>query len=222
VQHPRVALELADQPDVAAEHVAPLLDRRRSGIRTPGGDRGDAREQPRVAHRAAPDHHGVAAGGLADALEAGHVDDVAVADHRDVGRHRGADQPDDLEIGVAGEALGAGAAVDGDHPRAGLDQRAGELGRVPVLVSQPARCLTVTGTSGGTASTTARTRRCATSGSRISAEPHSPATTRLAGQPMLMSTSDAPIDTAICAAIAIGPSSRPKICTPNCARRGWR
>ena len=80
---------------------------------------------------------------------------------------------------------------------------------------QPARCLTVTGTSAGTARTTARTSAAAISGSRISAEPHSPATTRLAGQPMLMSTTEAPIATAISAAFCIGPSSRPKIWTPK-------
>ena len=80
---------------------------------------------------------------------------------------------------------------------------------------QPARCLTVTGTCAGTALTTARTNSCAISGSRISAEPHSPATTRLAGQPMLISTSDAPINTASRAAASIAAGSRPKIWTPN-------
>jgi len=80
---------------------------------------------------------------------------------------------------------------------------------------QPARCFTVTGTCAGTAATTARTSSCAMAGSRISADPHSPATTRLAGQPMLMSTSDAPIATAIFAAASILSGSRPKICTPN-------
>src|SRR6185436_16659251 len=75
--------------------------------------------------------------------------------------------------------------------------------------------LTVTGTCGGTAATTAGTSSCAIAGSRISAEPHSPATTRFAGQPMLMSTSDAPIVTAIRAAASIAAGSRPKIWTPN-------
>jgi hypothetical protein len=73
----------------------------------------------------------------------------------------------------------------------------------------------------GHRATTARTSSCAIAGSRISAEPHSPATTRLAGQPMLMSTSDAPIATAIRAPLA-SLGSRPKICTPNGGRRGAR
>ena len=92
--------------------------------------------------------------------------------------------------------------------------------------SQPARCLTVTGTAPGSAARTARTRRSASSGSSISAAPAPrqisapplplpPQTTFFAGQPMLRSTSAAPHSTASVAARTIGASSRPKICTPK-------
>jgi len=81
------------------------------------------------------------------------------------------------------------------------------------LSSQPARCLTVTGTAAGTARRTTATSAAASAGSRISAEPHAPAVTFLAGQPMLMSMSAAPTSTAISAARARAPGSRPKIWT---------
>src|SRR4051794_35062863 len=79
--------------------------------------------------------------------------------------------------------------------------------------SQPARCLTVTGIRAGTARRTAPTSSAASAGSRINAEPHAPAVTFLAGQPMLMSTIDAPTSAAIAAARASASGSRPKICT---------
>ena len=81
--------------------------------------------------------------------------------------------------------------------------------------SQPARCLTVTGMCAGTARRTAATSSAASAGSRISAEPHAPAVTFFAGQPMLMSTMAAPTSTAIPAARASASGSRPKICTAN-------
>ncbi len=81
--------------------------------------------------------------------------------------------------------------------------------------SQPARCLTVTGICDGTAARTTLTSDAASAGSRISAEPHAPAVTFFAGQPMLMSTIDAPTSTAMRAAFASAAVSRPKICTAN-------
>src|SRR5580693_2622667 len=79
--------------------------------------------------------------------------------------------------------------------------------------SQPARCLTVTGIAAGTARRTAATSPAASAGSRMSADPHAPAVTFLAGQPMLMSTIEAPTSTAIPAARASASGSRPKIWT---------
>src|SRR5215831_17017147 len=49
----------------------------------------------------------------------------------------------------------------------------------------------------------------------MSADPHAPAVTFLAGHPMLMSTIAAPTPTAISAAAASASGSRPKICTAN-------
>src|SRR3954469_18320682 len=79
--------------------------------------------------------------------------------------------------------------------------------------SQPARCLTVTGIWAGTARRTAATSAAASWGSRMSADPQAPAVTFLAGQPMLMSTIEAPTSTAIPAARASASGSRPKIWT---------
>ena len=53
-------------------------------------------EQPRVAHRAAADHHRVAAGLALHPLVGGDVLDVAVADDRDLARQRGAHGGDRL------------------------------------------------------------------------------------------------------------------------------
>ena len=85
VQRARAGLELLDQLDVAAEHRerAPRASAR-PGSGRPARDLAQPREQPRVAERAAADHHGVAAGLLAHAQVALDVDDVAVADDRDV------------------------------------------------------------------------------------------------------------------------------------------
>ena len=58
--------------------------------------RGQRAEQPRVAHRAAADHHGVAAGLALHAQVGGDVLDVAVADDRDLARQRGAHGGDRL------------------------------------------------------------------------------------------------------------------------------
>jgi hypothetical protein len=77
--------------------------------------------------------------------------------------------------------------------------------------SQPSRVLSVTGTS--TAPTTASISRSAWSRSRISAEPDSPPTTFLAGQPMLMSMIRAPCPSTMRAASAIQCASRPASCT---------
>ena len=79
--------------------------------------------------------------------------------------------------------------------------------------SQPARCLTVTGMRAGTVRRTAATSSAASAGSRISAEPQAPAVTFFAGQPMLMSTIEAPTSTAMPAARASASGSRPKIWT---------
>src|SRR6185312_14177271 len=81
------------------------------------------------------------------------------------------------------------------------------------LSSQPARCLTVTGMRDGSTRRTADTSSAASAGSRMSAEPQRPAVTFLAGQPMLMSTIQAPTSAAISAARASASGSRPKICT---------
>src|SRR6185437_5208683 len=72
VQRALAGPQLLDQPDVAAIHREPL------------------------AERAATDHHGVAAGVLAQPDEALDVDDVAVADDGNVCRDGFAHAPDDV------------------------------------------------------------------------------------------------------------------------------
>ena len=146
---------------------------------------------------------------------AGDVLDVAVADHRDVrgsaartaaiGSMRAAPENPCARVRPCTVIIAAPASTSA-HANSGAFSE---------LSSQPARCLTVTGMCAGTARRTAATSSAASAGSRISAEPHAPAVTLFAGQPMLMSTSDAPTSTAMPAARASTSGSRPKIWTPN-------
>jgi len=78
------------------------------------------------------------------------------------------------------------------------------------LWSQPIRILTVTGTS--TALTVASMSDAARGRSRISAEPASPLTTFLTGQPMLMSMIAAPLSALSFAASAISYAVQPASC----------
>ena len=129
-------------------------------------------------------------------------DDVAVADDRDVRRHclaHLADDRRDRDLPEKPCVRVRPCTVIIAAPASTIAQA--NSGAFRWRSSQPARCFTVTGMSAGTAARTARTSSCASSGSFMSAEPQAPATTRLAGQPMLMSTSDAPMSTAICAAL---------------------
>src|SRR5690606_6072008 len=98
VQRARPALELLDEVDVAPKHAEPLLERRRARSGAAGADFAQPREQPRVAEGAAADHHRIAAGLLAHREEAGDIDDIAVADDRDVARHRFAYAANDLVV----------------------------------------------------------------------------------------------------------------------------
>ncbi len=91
------------RPEVPEHHLAPLVAVR-------GRPALELAEDPRVAERAAADHHQVAAGGLAHPHRVGRGLHVAVADERhrpdvlpQIGDHR--------PVRLAGVALGAGARV---------------------------------------------------------------------------------------------------------------
>ena len=73
-----------DQLGVAAPDARALGQRRRAGIGRAPLQRGQRAEEPGVPHRAAPDHHGVAAGLALHARVGGDVLHVAVADDRDL------------------------------------------------------------------------------------------------------------------------------------------
>ena len=89
-------LQLLDQIDVAAEHREPLGERRRPGIGTPRADLARAAEQPRIAERAAADHHRVAAGLLAHAEDSRRRRRRRRCRRPACARHRLAHAPDDV------------------------------------------------------------------------------------------------------------------------------